>query len=259
MTKKLSITIPTLQKRPEFLYQLVNSLVKDDSVGEVIVIDNSTKGLDFNNEKVRVIIPQENLFVNRSWNLGVQESKYDYIGIFNDDICIPEGFCSKIIEKISDEIGVIGTNGYSMINKSYEPETITDNSFELEEVPYTTFNYGVMLFMHKNNYYQIPEELKIFYGDDYLFVMNQKHKRKNYVIENLKMYHYGSLSSKAFSDLIKKENSLFNKFTLSIWDRLFSIKRTRTKLVIRFLGISYGIKKEDLRQKNSIHDLSLGE
>lgn len=259
MTKKLSIIIPTLQKRPEFLYQLVNSLVKDDSVGEVIVIDNSTKGLDFNNEKVRVIIPQENLFVNRSWNLGVQESKYDYIGIFNDDICISEGFCSKIIEKISNEIGVIGTNGYSMINKSYEPETITDNSFEIEEVPYTTFNYGVMLFLHKNNYYQIPEELKIFYGDDYLFVMNQKHKRKNYVIENLKMYHYGSLSSKAFSDLIKKENSLFNKFTLSIWDRLFSIKRTRTKLVIRFLGISYGIKKEDLRQKNSIHDLSLGE
>lgn len=259
MTKKLSIIIPTLQKRPEFLYQLVNSLVKDDSVGEVIVIDNSTKGLDFNNEKVKVIIPQENLFVNRSWNLGVQESKYDYIGIFNDDICIPEDFCSKIIEKISDKIGVIGTNGYSMINKSYEPETITDNSFELEEVPYTTFNYGVMLFMHKNNYYQIPKELKIFYGDDYLFVMNQKHKRKNYVIENLKMYHYGSLSSKAFSDLIKKENSLFNKFTLSIWDRLFSIKRTRTKLVIRFLGISYGIKKEDLRQKNSIHDLSLGE
>ena len=97
MTKKLSIIIPTLQKRPEFLYQLVNSLVKDDSVGEVIVIDNSTKGLDFNNEKVKVIIPQENLFVNRSWNLGVQESKYDYIGIFNDDICIPEGFCSKII------------------------------------------------------------------------------------------------------------------------------------------------------------------
>lgn len=259
MTKKLSVIIPTLQKRPEFLHQLTETLVKDCSVGEVIIIDNSTKGLNFNDEKVRIIIPEENLFVNKSWNLGVREAKYDYIGILNDDICIPENFCSKIIEEISEDIGVIGTDGYSMINKSYEPETITENSFTLEEVDYVTYNYGVMLFMHKNNYYPIPEVLKIFYGDDYLLVMNKKHKKKNYVIENLKMYHYGSLSSKAFSDLIKQENSLFNKLTLSIWDRLFSIKRTRTKLVIRFLGISFGIKKEDLRYKKSIFNLSSGE
>lgn len=256
MTKKLSIIIPTLLKRPEFLNQLTDTLVKDEAVGEIIIIDNSTKGFEYNNPKVRIITPEANLFVNPSWNLGAKEAKFDYLGILNDDICIPQGFCSKIIENITDSIGVIGTNGYSMINKSYEPETISDNSYTLEEVSYTTFNFGVMLFLHKNSYYEIPEDLKIFYGDDYLFKMNKKHKKQNYVIENLKMYHYGSLSSKAFSDLIKKENSLFKKHTLTIWDRLFSIERTRTKLVIRFLGISTGITKEDSRHINAIHNLS---
>lgn len=258
MSKKLSIIIPTLQKRPEFLFQLIDSLVKDSSVGEIIIIDNATKGFDYDSNKVKVIIPKENLFVNPSWNLGAKQAKYDYLGILNDDICIPDNFCSKIIQQINDNTGVIGTNGYSMINKSYEPESITDNSFRLEETTYTTFNFGVMLFLHKNCFYEIPDDLKIFYGDDYLFFKNKKNKKINYVIEDLKMYHYGSLSSKKFADLIKKENSLFKKHTLTIWDRLFSVERTRTKLNFRFLGITFGIKKEDLRHTNSIHNLSGG-
>ena len=258
MNKQLSVIIPTLQKRPEFLIQLTESLVKDDAVGEIIIIDNSTKGFEFNNEKVRVIVPKENLFVNPSWNLGAREAKFEYLGILNDDICIPEGFCSKILETITDDTGVIGTDGYSMINKSYEPESITDNSFSLEETPFLTYNFGVMMFMHKSCYCEIPEDLKIFYGDDYLFKMNKKRKKHNYVIENLKMYHYGSLSSKSFSDLIKKDNSLFKKHTLSIWDRLFSIERTRTKLVIRLFWASFGITKEDIRATNARFNLSGG-
>lgn len=259
MTKKLSIVIPTLQKRPEFLYQLIDTLVRDDAVGEIIIIDNSTKGLTYNNSKVRVIVPERNMFVNPSWNLGAKEAKYDYLGILNDDICIPEGFCARILQEISERIGIIGTNGYSMINKSYEPETILDNSFSLEETSFTTFNFGVMMFLHRNCFYEIPEDLKIFYGDDYLFFRNKKARKTNYVIENLKMYHYGSLSSKSFSGLIKKENSLFKKHTLTIWDRLFSIERTRSKLVIRILGVSFGLKREDIRHTNSIHNLSGGE
>lgn len=252
MTKKISIIIPTLQKNIDFLNQLVTSLVADDAVGEIIIIDNSTNGYNYDNPKVKPFIPEENMFVNPSWNKGVELAENDYIGILNDDICIPNGFCSKIINDISEDIGIIGTNGYSMINKFYEPESITDSSYRLEETPYMTYNYGVMLFFHKNNYHKIPEDLTIYYGDDYLFFKNKKSKKKNYVIEDLKMYHYGSLSSGAFSKLIKKENSLFNKYTLTIWDRFFSIERKRTKLVIRLFFITLGIQVQDKRHANRI-------
>ena len=251
MTRKLSVIIPTLQKNLDFLNQLINSLINDEAVGEIIVIDNSTKGFEYNNEKVRVIVPKQNLFVNPSWNLGAKEAKYEYLGILNDDICIPEGFCGSIINEITESTGVIGTNGYSMINKSYEPEKITDNSYILEETAFSTFNFGVMMFLHRNCFYEIPTDLKIFYGDDYLFFKNKKNHKKNYVIEGLKMYHYGSLSSKNFSDVIKKENSLYKKHTLTIWDRFFSIERTRSKLTFRILFFfSFGIKQKDFRQTN---------
>ena len=252
MNKKLSIIIPTLQKNLEFLNQLINTLVVDSAVGEIIVIDNSTKGFEYNNDKVRVIIPDQNLFVNPSWNLGVKEAKYDYLGILNDDICIPQGFCSKIINDISEDIGIIGTNGYSMINKSYEPEKITDTSYRLEETSFTTFNFGVMMFLHKNSFYEIPQDLKIFFGDDYLVFKNKKHHKKNFVIEDLVMYHYGSLSSNEFSSIIKKEASLYRKHTLSLLNRLLSYEKTRTRHIFRILGISVTINREDTRQTNTI-------
>ncbi len=69
---KISVVIPTLQKSVELLTNLVNSLIEDDVVGEIIVIDNSLKGFDVENKKVRVVIPKKNLFVNPSWNFGVE-------------------------------------------------------------------------------------------------------------------------------------------------------------------------------------------
>ncbi len=252
MDKKLSIIIPTLQKNLEFLNQLLNTLVSDSVVGEIIVIDNSTKGFNFDNDKVRIIIPEQNLFVNPSWNLGVKEAKYDYLGILNDDICIPQGFCSKIINDISEKIGIIGTNGYSMINKSYEPEKITNTSYRLEETSFTTFNFGVMMFLHKNSFYEIPADLKVFFGDDYLVFQNKKHHKKNYVIEGLKMYHYGSLSSKEFSKEVEQEASYYRKHTLTLFNRLLSYEKTRSRHIFRILGISVTINREDTRQTNTI-------
>ena len=53
---------------------------------EIILIDNSLQGFEYNSDKLRIIIPNENLFVNPSWNLGVEKAKFDYVGILNDDI-----------------------------------------------------------------------------------------------------------------------------------------------------------------------------
>ena len=105
--KRVSVVIPTLQKNLELLNNLVKTLHNDVFVSEIIIIDNSTKGYTYESDKVRVIIPKENLFVNPSWNLGVKEAKEDKIAILNDDITIPEDFCSTISEQISPDKGII--------------------------------------------------------------------------------------------------------------------------------------------------------
>ena len=49
-------------------------MCKDCDVDEIIVIDNSLQGIELDSKKLRVIIPNENIFVNPSWNLGVKEA-----------------------------------------------------------------------------------------------------------------------------------------------------------------------------------------
>jgi GT2 family glycosyltransferase len=106
----ISIVIPTLQKNKEVLYNLIDSLDTDNSVGEIIIIDNSLKGIEYISQKVRVITPKENLFVNPSWNLGVREAKYDIVALLNDDICVCEDFCSSVISKMTPDMGIVGFN-----------------------------------------------------------------------------------------------------------------------------------------------------
>ena len=72
-----SIVIPTLQKDTMILKMLLDELNQDQTVGEIILIDNSLQGFEYNSDKLRIIIPNENLFVNPSWNLGVEK---DYKG-----------------------------------------------------------------------------------------------------------------------------------------------------------------------------------
>ena len=101
---KLSVIIPTLQKNKEFLDNLIKTLSIDESVAEIIVIDNSCTGYSYESEKLRVIVPKENLYVNPSWNLGVKEAKEDIIALLNDDITIPDSFCQTILSQMDESI-----------------------------------------------------------------------------------------------------------------------------------------------------------
>ena len=83
---KISIIIPTLQKDINILNQLVSEMDLDEYVGEIIIIDNSLKGYSYNSSKIRVITPEQNLYVNQAWNLGIENAKYNVFGILNDDI-----------------------------------------------------------------------------------------------------------------------------------------------------------------------------
>ena len=55
-------------------------------MGEIIIIDNAPTDFFYDNEKVVTLKQEENIYVNPSWNLGVEESDYDKFIIFNDDI-----------------------------------------------------------------------------------------------------------------------------------------------------------------------------
>ena len=257
----LSIIIPTLQREVSILNKLLTELVSDDCISEIIVIDNSTKGFEYHSEKVRVIIPQENLFVNPAWNLGVKEAKNEYIGILNDDLLLPENMCRQVYEFLvnNKNIGLVGlSNNLKGLTKPEDFDAYPKNS-KIKIKPLKNILkeqddfWGSAFFGHKSSYYPIPEDIKIWCGDNYLLKMNSDNKKMCYKICNCQIKHYGSLSCKSssISEILLNDQKLYSLIDLdyednlvrrnapNIFQRVFSLRNERGSkyLYIAFLKI----------------------
>ena len=249
----LSVVIPTLQKNLKILNALLENLNKDIAVGEIIIIDNSLQGFEHNFEKVRFIIPEQNLYVNPSWNLGVQESKFDYIALFNDDVLVSESFCSKVFPYLSEDKGILGSFGddikYNRGEGFFAP--IIDKKIEISPTDNMINGFGVIMIGHKSAFPHIPEEMKVYGGDDYLFRINVDNNKQNYLIYGVEIRHFGSLSSSnpALKEMKAQDEKYFidnfnppSKF--SFLEKLFSIKIQGRHYVFRILGIRFRARRK---------------
>ena len=161
----ISIVIPTMQKRLDILENLVKTLNADDSVGEIIIINNAVKPLEFSYDKMRVITPKTNIFVNPAWNLGVKEGVNQYIGLLNDDIIITDNFCSSLLKVLPEKFGVIGYTRESIIPVEQGEQRPDKTDIIIEKSDFIDFGFGIAMFFKKEDYPIIPDCLKIMYGD----------------------------------------------------------------------------------------------
>lgn len=213
---KFSVIIPTLQRgNHKILNHLLDVLNSDSSVGEVILIDNSLKGYDSDKfPKVRVILPEKNLYVNSSWNLGIMSAKYDYFAILNDDLIIPNNLCQKIMEKFKKEcLGLVGLsnaiNNLNLLPPNLELENLAIETlrFEILQKRQDVTYWGSAIFGRKQDYYKIPDNIKIWCGDDYLFFVNKKNGKNCYQLITDRIYHIHSSTSRSNNwKKIKKED-----------------------------------------------------
>lgn len=229
----LSVIIPTVQKKLKVLNSLIKILSEDSSVAEILVINNKPEeSLHFRRKKVRVITPQKNLFVNQSWNLGVDEIKTENFALLNDDILVCKNFCKKIISSEifnAPDTGLVGMST-AYINQfkrnEYEELEVPKSERKLSFIPQnkilSTSDWGIAIFGKKENYYKIPKELKIIYGDNYLLKKNQENGKQNYSVGGLYVNHIHSSSSASpeYSSTvggdIKNSKKIFNVATNSI-------------------------------------------
>ena len=263
-----SIIIPTMQKNTDILNMLLKELADDSIVGEIIIIDNSLKGFCYHSDKVKVIIPKKNLFVNNAWNLGVEKAKYNYIGILNDDIILPKNFCEQISTVLSQnsEIGLCGLDSTILYNTDKSEFNEYPQNSILNFVPINNDVYikhwGSAIFGKKENFYKIPSNLKVWCGDNYLLKRNTDNNKTCYAIKNVQIKHLGSLTcaNPYFNEI--KSRDIYNyskidkrfkqhthyKKPLSILQRIFSIKNEGERKVFRVLGFKIS-KKYNKNQK----------
>lgn len=198
--------IPTLWRSSRII-NLVAELCRCSSVGEVIVIDNDPSrslGLYVNTDvhaKLRILKMQENIFVNPAWNLGVKEAKYDDIALVNDDI----NFNSDIFKMFDDGRLKPLKAAIGMAIENYRLEADEEYRIVLRRAIH--HGWGCMILINKENYVPIPDDLKVWCGDNWL----EKHMPV-YTLYGLKMRTEMSTTSSSgeFRAISHKDSSIFH-------------------------------------------------
>ena len=204
----ISFIVPTMWKSKDTLYNMLYAYKKANIPNaEFILIDNS-RGCYLDTE-ITVLIPKENLYVNKAWNIGVEIAKNNIVCLLNDDIEINFETIKNNLEAINNlDFGIIGF--HSNKNLGIELNNNTD-TFDFKEAECRYLGFGCMMFIRKENYIKIDEKLRIFFGDDLLYWWNRdKNGRKIYIIDNLKALGSLSATSTSYNDEIQLELPYFD-------------------------------------------------
>ena len=159
-----SVVIPTLWKSTTFP-ELFKRYMESPLVDEIIIIDNNEAEtpLDFSQfPKVVHVRPGKNIYVNPAWNLGVAMAKNENVLISNDDVVFSvDANLEFALKNLSDQsYKIIGVDPKSYSEHSANPE--------ISKRHHIGKGWGCLLFLKKSNYKEIPHDLKIYFGDDWL-------------------------------------------------------------------------------------------
>jgi hypothetical protein len=120
--------------------------------------------------------PQKNLFVNPSWNLGVRMSKSNNIIISNDDILFDVNYFINCLKNINEnhvkfeDLGIVG-----MHSDNYKLESNSNNPiFQTHGMTKNEGGWACLIAFNKKNWTPIPEQLKIYYGDNFLLGLGKQ-------------------------------------------------------------------------------------
>lgn len=203
----ISFIVPTIWKSNKTLYPTIEGYVRAKIPGaEFILIDNA-HGC-YVHPQITTLTSKENLYVNKSWNIGVDIARNDIVCLLNDDIEINfETIKNNLDEILNLDFGIIGFDANINLGKDFNTNV---DKFEFKEAECRTLGFGCMMIIRKENYLKINEELKVFFGDDILYWWNKdKNGRKIYTISNLKALGELSVSSGDYEHLLQEELPYF--------------------------------------------------
>jgi hypothetical protein len=189
-----SVIIPTLWKCDR-LKETLTELDSHPLVGEILLFDNTTNEIPITNlPKLKHILEGRNTYVTSPWNKGALMAQYNKLLVLNDDNWIDWNILYSLSDFITEEVGLIG-----MDEKNHH---MTETNYEigLEPIEHRNGGYGCVLFVHKNSWIPIPEEMKIWGQDDWLFVKNRNYGKQNYKLVNFKVNGSVSLTVDSLSN-----------------------------------------------------------
>lgn len=188
-TQTFTVIIPTLQRSSQ-LGAIVAQCARHPLVSEVLVINNAQSPLTFPEVNVRVLNQPSNIFVNPAWNLGVRESRTQWIALINDDV--------RFLDEALDHSAKILRHGLFAIvgpdKTCFQGEQKKSISHRIAQFNTTIFGFGTFMCMRKVDYIPIPGKMPIWGGDDWLFSLQH---RPNAVLVHTEFHTEGSTTVSA--------------------------------------------------------------
>lgn len=186
-----SVIVPTMWYSPA-LSMMLPKLVDSAGVGEIILINNESSRTPALPNSPKLVIKDfgKNIYVNPAWNFGCENAKHDKFCILSDDVLFNPILFNQIGPLITPDGGMFGL--HSSCWKGREGHIREDSI--LKPIPTGRNNtppkdwgaYGMLMFLHKEGFDHIPDQLAIFAGDTWLYAHNNKIRNKqNYYIQGI--------------------------------------------------------------------------
>jgi glycosyltransferase involved in cell wall biosynthesis len=179
---KYSVIIPTLWKSNR-TDKLLKDLEECRYVDEIIIIDNaSIYETDRTIDKIRMISFGENIYVNPAWNKGIELAKNECIALCNDDINFDPNIFGVVTENVLTYSGIIGMgegNYKEPIDEERGPY------IDMWKPGVNDWGWGCLILLKKSHWLPIPNDIKIWYGDNIIKDVNSVAKGclRNFKVE----------------------------------------------------------------------------
>ena len=230
-------------KNLEHLYSLgfvKNILLFDNGSEPSFENISNTLGIRYQRE-------EKNCYVNPAWNKIFNQEKCEFLTLLNNDCFIlSKQYFDEILPHMHiNSIGISSCKTKN-INQLKNDNYYTENYFYFsnEDQP-LTFNdrarrQGWLMTLDLNKYktlnYKIPDYLKLWYGDDWIWSQFIKNNVKTAVYKNRYAIHIksSSISSRVMQDIVKADIDNLDKY--GDWHREMSpFIHKRTRLFSRYV------------------------
>jgi hypothetical protein len=115
----------------------------------------------WNHPKLRVFTPPQNIYITAAWNQGVSSADTEFICLMNDDIVLESHAYDFILNNWPEDAGVVGL-GFNSLH-------VLGGAYHLHPVDSRPHGWGQCMFIKRESYKPIPEDLKLWFNDDWMF------------------------------------------------------------------------------------------
>lgn len=106
--------------------------------------------------KFTLLTPPFNVYVGESWNVGVVAANNPLVCLLNDDVVLRSDTFEYVATHFPVGASLIGAGGAC-------------DHLSLSGIDSRCYGFGVAMFLRKDKYVAIPNNIRIWYTDDFLF------------------------------------------------------------------------------------------